>query len=87
MSHNIAKAMAYIMKESSGDFQQDGCLYSQPVAFIEHPSTRGRPRGPQLWIFVDVILESLESWLDSEIPELIFVIHIYQIRACASHDS
>ena len=43
-------------------------------------------RSPQLWIFVDVILESLDSWLDSEIPELIFVIPIYQIRTRASHD-
>ena len=41
-------------------------------------------KGPQLWIFVDVILESLESWLDSK---SISVIPIYQIRACASHDS
>ena len=30
-------------------------------------------RGPQLCIFVDVILESLDSWLNSEIPESIFV--------------
>ena len=44
------------------------------------------PRGPQLWIFVNVILESLDSWLDSEIPKLIYVIPIYQIRTCASHD-
>ena len=27
MSQNIAKAMAYIMNESDGDFQQGGCLY------------------------------------------------------------
>ena len=45
-----------------------------------------RPRGPQLWIFVDVILESLDSWLDSEIPESIFVIPVYQITACGSRD-
>ena len=31
-------------------------------------------RGPKL---VDVILESLDSWLDSEIPGLILVIPIY----------
>ena len=27
MSQNIAKAMAYIMNESGGDFQQGDCLY------------------------------------------------------------
>ena len=51
-------------------------IYNVPVA-----------RGPQLWIFIDVILASLDSWLDSDIPELILVIPIYRIRACAPHDS
>ena len=40
--------MAYIMNKSGGDFQQGGYLYnatSQPVAFSEHPSTRGRLTG------------------------------------------
>ena len=37
--------------------------------------------------FVDVILESLQFWLDSEILELLLVISIYQIMACASRDS
>ena len=31
-------------------------------------------RDPQLGIFIDVIPESFESWLDSENPELILVI-------------
>ena len=44
-----------------------------------------KARGPQLWIFVDMILEFLDSWLDSKISKLILV--IYQIRAHASHDS
>ena len=44
-------------------------------------------RGPQLWIFIDVILESSDFWLDSEIPESILVIPVYQIRACRSYDS
>ena len=44
-------------------------------------------RGPQLWIFVDVILESLDFWLDSEIPESILVIPVYQIRTCRSCDT
>ena len=43
-------------------------------------------RGPKLWIFADVILKSLDSWLDSEISELILVIPIYQIKSFASHD-
>ena len=37
--------MAYIMNESGGDYQQGGCLSSQPVAFSEHPSTCGRLTG------------------------------------------
>ena len=44
------------------------------------------PRDPQLRIFVDVILESLDSWLDSEIPKSILVIPVHQIRACGSRD-
>ena len=44
-------------------------------------------RGPQLKLFVDMILESFDSWLDFEFLELIFVIPIYQIRAHASHNS
>ena len=40
----------------------------------------------QLWIFFGMILESLDSWLNSKIPDLILVIAIYKIKACASHD-
>ena len=44
-------------------------------------------RGPQLWIFVDMILESLDFWLDSEIPESILAITVYQLRTCRSCDT
>ena len=33
MSQNIAKFMAYIINQSSSDFQQDGCLY-KPISGI-----------------------------------------------------
>ena len=41
------------------------------------PLSKYKLKGLQLWIFINVILESL-SWLDSEIPELILVIPVYQ---------
>ena len=73
--------------------RRSGYSYSGPnltianssVYLIEKSDVR-KSRGPQLWIFVDVILESLDSWLDSEIPKSIFVIPVYQIRACGSRD-
>ena len=34
MSQNIDKSMAYIMNDSGGDFQQDGCLY-KPTSGIQ----------------------------------------------------
>ena len=43
----------------------------------------GSPEGSAT---LNLILESLYSWLDSEIPESIFVIPAYQIRACRLRD-
>ena len=60
------------MNESGGGFQQGGCLQSQPVAFNEHPSTRGyltglrnKPQKKQtsqlvalvLWQLVRILIE------------------------------
>ena len=47
LSHNIAKSMAYIINQSCGDFQQDGCLY-KPTSGIqwtpEHSWTSDKPQ-------------------------------------------
>ena len=47
LSQNIAKSMAYIINQSCGDFQQDGCLY-KPTSDIQwtpkHSWSSDRPQ-------------------------------------------
>ena len=69
-------------------FWNKRCTIAERMRYPRHagPSSSGVvSRGPQLWNFVDVMLESLDSWLDSKISELILVIPIYQIRARVWH--
>ena len=48
--------------------------YGFPLYIESRIATGVETRDLQLWILIEVILE---SWLDSEIPELIFVIPAY----------
>ena len=52
----------------------------------DHEYKADYPEGPTLSIFIDMIRNHMEFWLDSLIPAVFPVIPVYQIRFCVSHN-